>query len=321
MPMKKTATAAVITASLMALSASFSVSAQTATVCSEVATEAQASELMKRLFPDSKILSAEPLKVSVSTSCLLEVEMLTIANDPKSKGIVYVLPDGDHFLNGPLMSKRSWVGVTPAPQTAENQIAKNSMTDQLSDAQPGEIALPLQAQSEQAPSTSAELRKQTLERLHKNPFVTFNFNDQPEGTANVLFDVDCPYCIKQYQEMEAAAKEHNINFNWIPVYLNQRSWGAAALLMRETQKDPKAGRDLLDQFMKKSISNEKLSDLYKTLNESDFAKAKETNVIFAEVVRQARVGTPLTFVENKNGNVKVSSGKLDLEEWKVMLED
>ncbi len=321
MTMKKTATSVVITATLIALSTSFSASAQTTSICSQVATEAQASELMKRLFPDSKILSAEALQISVSTSCLLEVEMLTIANDPKSKGIVYVLPDGDHFLNGPLMSKRSWVGVTPAPQTAENQIAKNASPDQLNNAQQNEIALPLQAQSEQAPSTSAELRKQTLERLHKNPFVTFNFNDQPEGTANVLFDVDCPYCIKQYQEMEAAAKEHNINFNWIPVYLNQRSWGAAALLMRETQKDPKAGRDLLDQFMKKSISNEKLSDLYKTLNESDFAKAKETNVIFAEVVRQARVGTPLTFVENKNGNVKVSSGKLDLEEWKVMLED
>lgn len=271
------------------------------TVCSEVATPEQAEKLMKRLFPESKIVSTSPLRVTVSTSCLLEVEMLTIANDPNSTGLVYILPDGDHFLNGPLMSKRSWVGKSPESQ-ATNQAISNPVP-----------------MAEKAPESPAELRKNTLRRLQKSPLLTFNYNDKPAATASVLFDVDCPFCIKQYQEMEAAAKEHNINFQWIPVYLNERSWAAAALLMRETQKNPVAAKKLLDDIMNKKISNDTLTAQFKTLTESDFAKAKEINMIFAEIVRASRVGTPLTFVENGNGDVKVSSGKLDLEEWKIML--
>lgn len=279
------------------------------TVCSEVATPEQAETLMKRLFPESRILSTSPLQVAVSTSCLLEVEMLTIANDPKSTGLVYILPDGDHFLNGPLMSKRSWVGSTPQSQPV--QASESQTTNQA-------ISNPVPMAGKK-PDSPAELRKNTLHRLQESPLFAFNYNEKPTATASVLFDVDCPYCIQQYKEMEVAAKEHNINFQWIPVYLNERSWAAAALLMRETQKDPEAAKKLLDDIMNKKISDDVLAAQFKTLTESDFAKAKETNMIFAEIVRSSRVGTPLTFVENGNGDVKVSSGKLELEEWKVML--
>lgn len=305
---KKTVIATTLAASLFALSSSAFASA----VCSEIATHEQAAALMSRLFPDSQIISAEPLKVAVSTSCLLEVEMLTIANNPNTKGVVYVLPDGDHFLNGPLMSKRSWVGTKP--QSNQGASAIN-----LSEGQTVSQMITPAAEASETPATPAELRKKTLIDLKKNPYIKFQFSDQPAGTANVLFDVDCTYCIQQYKEMKAAAKEHNINFNWIPVYLNERSWAAAALLMRETKKDQQTGQALLDRYMNKKIGDNELATLYETLTESDFTTAKETNMIFADIVRTARVGTPLIFVENTSGTVNLSSGKLDLDEWTVML--
>ena len=121
--------------------------------------------------------------------------------------------------------------------------------------------------------------------------------------------------------MEEAGKEHGINFNWIPVYLTKSNWPAAALIIRETAKDPAAGKKLLNEFMEQKVSNESLASEYKTLTKSDFEKARKTNMIFAEIMREAQVGTPLAFVENSKGQVKVASGKLDLDEWTVMIAD
>ncbi len=309
MLMKKTA----ITLTMAATLVSFSQLSYASTVCSEVATKDQAEKLMKRLFPASKIISAEPLKLSVSTSCLLEVEMLTDAGNENTKGSVYVLPDGDHFLNGPLMSKRSWVETTANPNSSTPKGSPSQNTTNPTSAMT--TTMPAMAAAE----SPAELRKSTLRQLQDNPFIAFQFSDQPAGTANVLFDVECPFCIKQYIEMEEAAKEHDLNFNWIPVYLNEKSWAAAALLMREAKANPQKGKELMDKIMRQKITSDDLEKQYATLEESDFALAKDTNMIFADIVRQARVGTPLTFVENNDGNVKVSSGKLDLDEWPLML--
>jgi protein-disulfide isomerase len=301
--LKKTVLATIIATSLAVSSAS----ASTASICSEVATKEQAELLMKRLFPQSKIITTEPLKLSVSTSCLLEVEMMTDSNNENTKGTVYVLPDGDHFLNGPLMSKRSLLS-----DQAENTTA----TAQQSMPEPNEALTP-----DLDLDPSEQLRRNTLRQLQATPILKYNYSNQPDGTANVLFDAECPYCIKQYKEMEAAAKAHNINFNWIPVYLNERSWAAAALLIKETQTNPASAKQLLDDMMNRKISDSELNKRYKTLNDSDYEKAKETNLIFADILKQANVGTPLTFVENKKGFVSVSSGKLDIEEWGIMLEE
>lgn len=299
-----------------ALSAAFAMTATASfadTICTEVATQEQAEALMTRLFPKSKVQSAEPLKLSISTSCLLEVDMLTDASNPKTKGTVYVLPDGDHFLNGPLMSKRSWLGEQSAgsaapssPLGAAPTITSNGGADSF---------------ITESPQSPAELRKSTLHKLLKKTNIQYAYSDSPDATASILFDIDCPYCISQFEEMEEIAKVHNLNFNWIPVYLNERSWAGAALLIRETEKNPVEGKKLLEQIMTKTISGDKLSEMFKTLTEEDFTKAKETNMIFAEIISKSRVGTPLTFVENKNGFVKISSGKLDLDEWPTMIVD
>lgn len=301
--LKKTVLATVVAASLAISSASVSAGS----ICSEVATKEQAEMLMKRLFPQSEIITAEPLKLSVSTSCLLEVEMMTDSNNENTKGTIYLLPDGDHFLNGPLMSKRSLLS-----DQAENPMTSaQQSTPETNEALEPDLDI----------DPSEQLRRKTLRQLQATPILKYNYSNQPEGTANVLFDAECPYCMKQYKEMEAAAKEHNINFNWIPVYLNERSWAAAALLIKETQTNPAAAKQLLDDMMNRKISDSELNKRYKTLNDSDYEKAKETNLIFADILKQANVGTPLTFVENKNGFVTVSSGKLDIDEWSIMLEE
>lgn len=306
---KKTIIASALSAALaMTATASFA-----DTICTEVATQEQAEALMTRLFPKSKVQSAEPLKLSISTSCLLEVEMLTDAANPKTKGTVYVLPDGDHFLNGPLMSKRSWVGGQPAGNSAPSNPFGATPTITGDNSADSFIT--------ESPQSPAELRKNTLHKLLNKTNIQYAYSDSPEATASILFDIDCPYCISQFEEMEEVAKAHNLNFNWIPVYLNERSWAGAALLIRETDKNPAEGKKLLEQIMSKKIAGDKLSEMFKTLTEADFAKAKETNEIFAEIIRQSRVGTPLTFVENKSGFVKISSGKLDLDEWPTMIVD
>lgn len=304
----KAIVAAVATASLMTLSTS----ALSNEICAEVASKEQAQVLLEKLFDNAAIISADPLRLSVSTSCLLEVELMTDAENPLTKGTIYVLPDGDHFLNGPLMSKRSKVQPLEVEQEAvprKTATATPSTTPSAS------------TESQPKPSTPEEIRYNTLRKLQETPYVHFNFMDNPNGTANILYDVACPYCIQQYKAMEEAGKEHGINFNWIPVYLTKSNWPAAALIIRETAKDPAAGKKLLNEFMEQKVSNESLASEYKTLTKSDFEKARKTNMIFAEIMREAQVGTPLAFVENSKGQVKVASGKLDLDEWTVMIAD
>lgn len=168
-------------------------------VCSEVATLEQATELMTRLFPDSKIINAEPLKVAASKSCLLEVEMLTAQNNPRTQGVVYVLPDGDHFLNGPLMSKRSKVEQSPEVEPTSGQTMPELTSSETTAPSPFEpsiveavtaaAALATNTNASAAkpePTKSESLREKTLRELQAHPFISFNYTDQPKGVANVL---------------------------------------------------------------------------------------------------------------------------------------
>lgn len=303
----KSTFAAIAGASLMA----FSASALSSEICSEVATQEQAQTLLERLFDNAEIISADPLKLSVSKSCLLEVELMVDASNPATKGTIYILPDGDHFLNGPLMSKRSIVQPMASQATAAQQeVAPQEVTP---------VAQQASAQPSKQPDSHEQIRYNTLRDLQKTPYVHYSFTDNPKGTVNVLYDVECPYCIQQYKAMEEAGKKHDINFNWIPVYLTESNWSAAALIIRETAKDPVAGKKLFTDFMERKVSNDSLASQYKTLTESDFEKARSTNKIFAEIISTSHAGTPLTFVENAQGGVKIASGKLDLDEWPEMI--
>ncbi|HCL3282172.1 TPA: hypothetical protein N2A29_006235, partial [Pseudomonas aeruginosa] len=78
--------------------------------CVALATEQQAKTLLGRLFPESNLINFEPLKLAEG-SCLLEVDMEAVKGRKDTRGFVYVLPDGERFLNGPLMDKRSKLGL------------------------------------------------------------------------------------------------------------------------------------------------------------------------------------------------------------------
>ncbi len=81
--------------------------------CSEVATEEQARALLSRLVSNPEYIDFTPLNMG-SVSCLLEVELLADAADPSTRGFFYVLPDGEHGLNGPLIDRRNTAFLKPA---------------------------------------------------------------------------------------------------------------------------------------------------------------------------------------------------------------
>jgi hypothetical protein len=114
----------------------------------------KATALLLKLFPDAEIKAMDPLALDDSkTLCMLEVEMLADKTKPGTRGFVYVFPDGERFLNGPLMDKRSDVGLEPPAELAAQIAAEKAKQAQLyNKASAAGVTLPGAPNSESKPS-------------------------------------------------------------------------------------------------------------------------------------------------------------------------
>lgn len=299
--------------------------------CAEVATEEQAHQLLLRLFPAAKFISAEPLSSGNSKSCLLEVEMLADASNPHTKGFVYVLPDGERFLNGPLMDKRSRVGTSPlsgdiqqalkeqqkALQSALDSPAKARKSNETTpeDALSTQLAdsFPTPTRAEEVP-TSEQLRERLLEKLKTLPALNTGEGQAP---VYVLYDPLCPHCKSLYKQSEELAAKHGITFHWIPMFLNEGSWAMSALVLKELNGDRDNAHSLFDRMMTGQWSATEAEAAVRSLSEEDFALAKPATGVFVELARaNSRIGTPLVVFESVGGGIDVISGLPKEDDWK-----
>lgn len=309
-----------------------------------MAAQDTAEALIKRLLPAAKILSAEPFPLDAEkTTCLLEVEMLADAENDNTRGFVYVLPDGKHFLNGPLMDKRSRIGLTPeedkvlgdlkAEQAAVTEkllsmVNQNARAAEAADTQPpakpksnepdyynqiqGAFA---DIQSTDQLPTPAELRKHLKDKMATLPSLT-------QGTGSkavyVMLDPQCIQCKKLHAQYAELSKQHDIQFHWIPVFLNETSWGLSALLLKTQQESPEKAVALLDKIMAtgKAIADPEIANGLQQLTESDYAAVKPSTGILYEIAKaNPKFGTPMVVFARKDGDTEVLGGLPVAEDW------
>jgi len=90
-------------------------------------TPAQAITLLKQHFPNMTVNHTAPARFGDhNPACLLEVDITADKNNPMTQGLVYVMPDGEHFLNGPLMNSQSQIALAIPAETKEKTPITNT---------------------------------------------------------------------------------------------------------------------------------------------------------------------------------------------------
>lgn len=304
--------------------------------CDFIADQADAEALLKRLLPKMKVIDATseyPLDAGV---CLREVELFADAAQPASRGFVYVLPDGQHFLNGPLMDKRSKIGVEAmddvqaALQAQREQLQANGLLPKQDSAVP---TPPRQQQSDNtrivprqplaqtspppaaAPTTTAPVdqREQLITDMEQLPAIT---EKAPGKQVNVLLDPNCPRCRELYAKRETLAQAYGIRFNWIPLYTREETWPIVALILKAQQSDPAQAAVLLDQAMTGKLAGIDHAEALKALTPDDYARAKKALLLYHQVSSSnPGLGTPLVTFRKPDTKVEVIAGLPIGEDW------
>lgn len=288
-------------------------------LCADIAPHEKAEALIKRLFPKSTIHFAEPLRVSPST-CLLEVEMSVEADNPATRGFVYVLPDGERFLNGPLMDKRSKVETSASAQAALQDAFKEQQQRLGLTAQPqgSESAQQLAAQpslngggdarTAEPRKDGSFLRRQLLERLAQLPMLE---DGKADGRpVYVLLDPQCVACQRLFSEREQLAQAHNIHWQWIPMSTNEEGWIKTASILKTATTSPEQAMAMLEEMMQRKWKAQEHMELIKGLTEEDYAAARKAIEVFADIARSSSgsARTPLVAFERPNKSVEVFAG-------------
>lgn len=307
--------------------------------CSQMASEKQAQKLLSRLFPAAKIITAEELPLDNTKSvCLLEVEMLADAENPSTRGFVYVLPDGEQFLNGPLMDKRSQVSVAPTAEDIKKALEeqRTKLVEAFGPKEETPETMPLppltlgaeppeqelippqetiapQVANPEAIPTPAQLREKLLGKLQGLP----GMNGPGNGKAvYAMIDPLCAHCKKLVSTSKALAEQHGVQFHWVPMFLNEGSWALSSLLLKVQKEDPAKAQVLLEQLMAGKLDQANIAEQLKTLTEADYAEPKAATAIFIELSKyNNRIGTPLVVFRKEDQSIEVISGMPRPEDW------
>lgn len=306
--------------------------------CASIASEDAARTLLTRLFPNAQIITAENLSIDdMKSSCLLEVEMLADANKPETRGFVYVLPDGERFLNGPLMDKRSKVALEPisaeiSKALMEQQEALKSLMIPRMEQSATTPALvtpsneadyssqlagsfPEAASTAEVP-TAEQMRQKLVEKMQALPSL---ITGSGEKTVHVLVDPLCGHCKKLYQISEELTAKHGIRFNWIPMFLNEASWAMSSIVLKEAVNSPERATALLSTMMQGKWGGSAAEASVRALTEEDYAAVKPAAGLFIELAKSnSRIGTPLVVFETATGDIEVISGVPTEDDWKSL---
>lgn len=287
--------------------------------CQSIAPTERAEALLNRLFPKAVIHFAEPFPVSDST-CLLEVEMSVDPANPVTRGFVYVLPDGERFLNGPLMDKRSKVEIsTTDPAALQDALnAQQRAMDLLSQQQTrtssqGDIEsnMPNVSATPEAsapPKSGGALRRELHDKLAQLPSLT---GGNPDGRpVYVLLDPQCVACQRLFADRDQLAEMHNIHWQWIPLATTEEGWIKNASVLKTATTSPEQAMAMLEEIMQRKWKAQEHIDLIKSLREDDYAIARKASEVFADLAKSSSgaARTPLVAFERPNKSVEVFAG-------------
>ncbi|MDU4254467.1 hypothetical protein [Pseudomonas sp.] len=299
-----------------------------------MATKDQADKLLKRLMKDASILSAEKYPLDNTKSvCLLEVELLADAQKPETRGFVYVTPDGEHFLNGPLMDKRSKIGLEPSGADIKEALAvngemiKKAMAGQpqninpvegepmgLMPPSPGALAgfTEPPASPENIPSP-AQLREMLIQKLQVLPGIV---SPAPGKPVYVLVDPLCSKCKLLFKTSSEIAAQKGIQFHWIPMITSEGSWALSALALKAQREDPENAMAVMEKIMTGQLNLTNSADAIKGLTEADYAAPKDATAVFIELAKyNSRLGTPLVVFRKGDSTIDVINGVPNPEDW------
>lgn len=307
-------------------------------VTCEYATEDEARWLMGRWFANAKFLEFNKLE----NSCLLEVYLLADASIPESSGYFYVLPGGKEGINGPIYNHRSKPKITTPGVTGAVQQAQAAIVQGISGRHEAAVAgienaarLAVEQTGEPVklepddlnlnkpfePQPGETIQQALLRELKKAPHIMSVQKTQlpePVAQAYVLYDSNCPACTHLFEEMEGIAQEHNVAFNWVPSYLNEKGWVQAAHIIKTLESsNDEAVEEIRDTFTNPK-SDEYVELMTANLNEADYDKARLSAAFLLRLNKMSPriMGTPLIFIEGNDGKVVSAYGAVtESSEW------
>lgn len=306
-------------------------------VTCEYATEDEARWLMGRWFPNAKFLEFNKLE----NSCLLEVYLLADASIPESSGYFYVLPGGKEGINGPIYNHRSKPQITIPGATGAVQQAQAAIAQGISDGYEAAAGIenaarlaveqtgePVKLEPDDLnlnkpfePQPGETIQQALLRELKKAPHIMSVQETPllaPVAQAYVLYDSNCPACTHLFEEMEGIAQEHNVAFNWVPSYLNEKGWVQAAHIIKTLESsNDEAVEEIRDTFTNPK-SDEYVELMTANLNEADYDKARLSAAFLLRLNKMSPriLGTPLIFIEGNDGKVVSAYGAVtESSEW------
>lgn len=290
--------------------------------CSSMASEESAQKVLTKLFPKSAIIDSAPFALDADKAvCLREIEMLVDSTDDSSKGFIYFLPNGEQFLNGPLLDKRTTITATKASIDSKTSEAVNdsalqaalAIMKQRLESQPGDSAnqsssqqqvATLQATEVKPQPTQAELRELMLSKAGQLPAL----KSPTQGTpVYVLLDPQCRHCADMFNNSEATASKFGIQYHWIPMFTKEAGWVMSALILKASKVDQQKAYALLKTIMNKTWDSKASEADIAALTETDYTEAKQGLAFYMEMSKYDKLGTPVVLFQGTTG-VEIISG-------------
>ncbi|KKN58092.1 hypothetical protein LCGC14_0555630 [marine sediment metagenome] len=262
------------------------------------ATPEQAENLLRHHFPDLEIIdiSAQP-KGTADPSCLLSVELLANAEIPSTRGFVYVLPDGEHFLNGPLMNRSSNLSTigdgAKVPVLSDEDAKLSRDLEVLS-----KVAEMIEAGGV-AVTSSPDSQETAIDTLIGDMSGLPNqiiFHSENKKPVYIAFDPMCMHCQKLFADQEQIATRFGARLVWIPTYSTGDSQTYSAHLIKalNSKGGMATARDLMAMIMgNPTIDVALLNSLFGEPSERDFARLEESAAYLRAMMGREELGTPL----------------------------
>ncbi|MDZ5605235.1 hypothetical protein SJI00_20900 [Pseudomonas sp. RP23018S] len=281
------------------------------------------TSLILRLMPRSAVRSVEKLDFGLGTF-VWEVDMLVDRDNSATSGFVYLSADGTKLLNGPLMDKRSRVMQKPesAPQPQPSMASAPTAQTPNDSSAVGPAAVPSSAQADPFdpnPGLKAQATKAEYQRKQFYAGISeLNYISTTEGSniVYVLFDPLCHACQRLYKQQSAISAAYDVEFRWIPIFLDARSYPISALIQKTYSESHAKGLEMLDQVLNKQWRAEDHHTEIASLTEGDYEQVKPAGAVFYSIGEASPgMGTPFVTFKNSSGVIEAFGGVPLANDW------
>lgn len=280
------------------------------------------TSLILRLMPQSAVRGVEKLDFGHGTY-VWEVDMLVDKENPATSGFVYLSADGSKLLNGPLMDKRSRVMQAPASTPTPLPSATPPSAQVPSGSYPSTpVSSPAAAQADPfdpQPAQEAQANKAEYQRKQFYAGISqLNYLSTTQGSniVYVLFDPLCHACQRLYKQQSAISAAYDVEFRWIPIFLDERSYPISALIQKMYNEDKAKGLAALDQILNKQWKAEEHHAEIAALTEADYEQVKPAGAVFLSISKAVPgIGTPFVTFKSSEGQIEAFGGVPLANDW------